>query len=349
MIREAEQRLRHDAEDQGRDHAKRHGHAGEQPGRDHRGPARGRVAEEHQHDHPDVEERGDRAAEHPDDDQRQRPARDRRLEHRELPGEPAGQRDAGEGEEEEGEDARHQRRALAQAGPARQVIRLARGVTDEGHHRERADGREAVDSQIEQAGRQAGHAGGHDAGQHEPAVRDRGVGQQALHVRLGDRDDRADDHGECGHDPHERPPVPGQLAERDVEHAEQRAERGDQGAGRHQRGHRRGRALVDIRLPALERHRADLEEQPDAQQRDPRVQERRTADVGGGRGCDAPPGTPSPSTRTAWPRRTGRTPRRRRRAGSTSSPPPARAAGAAGPGRRAGTAGATAPPARRTW
>ena len=47
---------------------------------------------------------------------------------------------------------------------------------------------------------------------------------------------------------------------------------------------------------------------------------------------------PSPRSRRAGRRRTGRTPRRTRRAGSTSAPPPARAAGGGGPARTAGTA-----------
>src|SRR5262249_8738809 len=90
------------------------------------------------------------------------------------------------------------------------------------------------------------------------------IGQQPLDVGLGDRDDGADQHGEDRHHPHGGPPVPRQLAERDIEDAQQRAERGDDGAGGHQRGHRGGRALVDVRLPARERDRADLERRPDA-------------------------------------------------------------------------------------
>ena len=154
---------------------------------------------------------------------------------------------------------------------------------------------------------------------------------------------------EDGDGPHHRPPVPGQPAERHVEDPQQRAERRDLGARGHERGHRGRRALVDVRRPGVERHGADLEQQADAEQRDPDVQQRGAGGVGrGGRG-DAPTAAPSRRSRTAARCRTGRTPTRTRRAGSTSAPPPATAAGAAGPGRTAGTAAATAPPGRRTW
>ena len=86
-----------------------------------RGPVRSRLAEEHQHDDPDVEERGDRRGDHTDHDQRARAALGRRLEDRELPGEAAGQRDAGEGQQEDREDRGHQRGAAAEPGPLGQV------------------------------------------------------------------------------------------------------------------------------------------------------------------------------------------------------------------------------------
>ena len=117
-------------------------------------------------------------------------------------------------------------------------------------------------------------------------MRDRGVGEQPLDVGLGDGDDRADHHGEDGDHPERRTPVPGQAAERHVEDAQQRAEGRHHRAGRHQRGHRRRRALVDVRLPALEGHRADLEQQPDAGQRDAGEQQRRVGGVAGRRGGD---------------------------------------------------------------
>ena len=80
--------------------------AGEHAGHDHGRAVGQRVAEEHQHDDADVEERRDRAAEHADDHQRDRAARLGRLEDGELPGESAGQRDTGEGQQEEREHAR---------------------------------------------------------------------------------------------------------------------------------------------------------------------------------------------------------------------------------------------------
>ena len=68
-----------------------------------------------------------------------------------------------------------------------------------------------------------------------------------------------------GDRPHHRAPVPLGAAEADVEHAQQGAEGGDLRAGRHERRHRRRRALVDVGRPGLERHRADLEQQADGQ------------------------------------------------------------------------------------
>src|SRR3984885_10703687 len=103
---QAQERFGHDAEHHRRRDAEAHGGAGEHARHHHLGPVGYRVAEEHQHDDPDVEEPGDRAGQHADDDQRRLPGGDRGLEDGELPGEPAGQRDAREGQQEQREDAR---------------------------------------------------------------------------------------------------------------------------------------------------------------------------------------------------------------------------------------------------
>src|SRR5207302_844005 len=80
-------------------------------------------------------------------------------------------------------------------------------------------------------------------------------------------EDRADQHGDDGDAPHQRPPVPLQRAEPDVEDAQQRAERRDLRRRRHERGDGRRRALVHVRRPGVERYGADLEQQPPADQR----------------------------------------------------------------------------------
>jgi hypothetical protein len=70
-----------------------------------------------------------------------------------LPVKPAGQRDAGEGQQEE----REHRPAAASAwpGPAHwdRWVRLAAASRDQRHDGERADGREAVGEQVEQHAR----------------------------------------------------------------------------------------------------------------------------------------------------------------------------------------------------
>ncbi len=57
--------------------------------------------------------------------------------------------------QEQREDARDQRRPLAEPGPAGQVVRLAAGVAHQRDHRERADRAQPVGRQVEQRRRQA--------------------------------------------------------------------------------------------------------------------------------------------------------------------------------------------------
>ncbi len=185
--------------------------------------------EVHQPDHADVEERRDDAAQDGHHDDRVGARRQRRREHRPLPDEAGGQRDAGHGEQEEREDARHQRRLLAEAGPPREVGLLATGVTHQRDHGEGAHGREAVGDEVEQHGLQRGELPDREvgraldaehAGEQEAGVGDRGVGQHPLHVGLRDGEHRADEHGEDRDDPHHRLPGPAVGAEGDVEQAQ---------------------------------------------------------------------------------------------------------------------------------
>ena len=123
---------------------------------------------------------------------------------------------------------------------------------------------------------------------------DRGVGEQPLDVGLGDRQHRADDHGED----RDRPRAPSCQSQRsaptaDEGHPQDRPEGGELGAGGHEAGDRGGRALVDVRGPRVERHGADLEQQADEQQDDSRA-------AGGRRGRATP-------TRSPWRWRAGRT------------------------------------------
>ena len=96
-------------------------------------------------------------------------------------------------------------------------------------------------------------------------MRDGGVREHPLHVALGHRHDRADGHGEDRDDPQHRLPAPAVGAEGDVEEPQHRAERRRLGGRGHERRHGGRGALVDVGRPGLERHGADLEEQPDGQ------------------------------------------------------------------------------------
>jgi hypothetical protein len=56
------------------------------------------------------------------------------------------------------------------------------------------------------------------------------------------------------------------------EHADQRGEPGRFDRGRHEGRYRRGRAVVDVRRPHVERHGRHFEPEPDEQQSDAEVQ-----------------------------------------------------------------------------
>ena len=73
-------------------------------------------------------------------------------------------------------------------------------------------------------------------------------------------------------------PVPPRVGDGDVSDPQQRAERGDLGARRHEAGDRGRRALVDVRRPDVERRGADLEQQADGEQRDAEEQQRLAAE-----------------------------------------------------------------------
>ena len=179
---------------------------GPRAGHRDRRPVGGRLAEEHQHDHADVEERRDRRGSRTtDDDQRQsRRRRSAAWNTAYLPKKPLVSGMPAKASRKKAKTPGQQRRALAQPGPARQVPRLAARVADQRDHRERADRGEAV-----APGRTGCPTGPARAVlavamtpvSRKPAVRDRGVGEHPLDVGLGDREDRADHHGEDRDDP----------------------------------------------------------------------------------------------------------------------------------------------------
>lgn len=227
-----------------------------------------RFGEEHQHDHPDVEVGGDRAGHHTDDDQRHRPAAGRCLEHRELADEPAGQRNTGERQQEHRKEQADNGIALPQPGPVRQGgVLVTVGVTDQAHDRERSHSAEAVGDEVEHRRRETDRVVRDHTGEDETDVRDRRVGQHPLDVGLGHRRDGADRHGQDRDGPQHWSPLVLQRRQRHVEHSQQRAERGHFGGCGHEPGDRSRRTLVDVGNPRMERNGADLEQQPDRQQR----------------------------------------------------------------------------------
>ena len=121
-----------------------------------------------------------------------------------------------------------------------------------------------------------------DTDQQVPGVGDRRVRQQPLDVGLGHREDRTDDHRQYRDPADHQPQVPCGPLERDVDHPEQRAERGHLRAGRHERGDRGRCTLVHVRGPDVERYRRRLEQQADREQREAQVQQ----DPVVGRGLD---------------------------------------------------------------
>ena len=86
-----------------------------------------------------------------------------------------------------------------------------------------------------------------------------------------------DDHRRGRQDPDHRCPIPGERLERDVQDTDQRQERGDLRRGRHERGHRRGRPLVHVGRPLVERHRRHLEPEPGRQEDERQQRERLVA------------------------------------------------------------------------
>ena len=137
---------------------------------------------------------------------------------------------------------------------------------DQGHDREAADHHEHVGEEVVQApgdpvlGR---HLQPH---QDKPGVADGRVGQHPFDVALDDGDDRSDQEGEQGQGPDERLPVQAQDRERREEEPQEAGEAGRLRGGGHEARDRRGRALVDVGGPEVERDGRHLEPQADEQE-----------------------------------------------------------------------------------
>ena len=103
----------------------------------------------------------------------------------------------------------------------------------------------------------------------KPGVRDGRVGEDPLDVPLHERRDVAPGERDARDHRDRVAPEVLVLRERDRQHAVGDDERGDLRRRRHERGHRRRRALVDVRRPHVERRRRRLEREPDDDHREP--------------------------------------------------------------------------------
>ena len=145
------------------------------------------------------------------------------------------------------------------------VVARAAGQRD---HAERADDRDAVREQVEERAGGAPLRGRLDPHQDEPGVAHRRVGQHALHVGLHDRQHGADHQREQRQGVEHRAPVVDAAGEREHEHPQDAGEAGGLGGRGHEARHRRGRPLVHVGRPRVERGGRHLEAQAHEQQRE---------------------------------------------------------------------------------
>ena len=118
-----------------------------------------------------------------------------------------------------------------------------------------------VDGEVEDGRLHAELRRDDDAGEHVAGLRDRGPGEQALERGLAERADVADDDRDRRQRGERRRPVALRVEQRDVEEAQEHAERGGLRGHRHERRDRRRRALVDVGRPLVERRDRGLEGQ----------------------------------------------------------------------------------------
>ena len=159
------------------------------------------------------------------------------------------------------ERQRHHRlpaREAGEIGDRLDVLAVAPHLQDAGEGAQRHD---QVDRHVDQGSVDAARrVPAATTDQREADIGDAAVGHQALDVGLADRRERAQRHRRQGEGddhllPLRRPSAPnGPISTRTVE-----AHRGDLGRTRHERGHRRRGALVDVGRPHVERHRRHLE------------------------------------------------------------------------------------------
>ena len=118
---------------------------------------------------------------------------ERADQHQELADEARGARQADGGHGEQHEHQRVGRHPVGQAAVAGDLARVD-AVVDHADAQEQRAGDDAVRQHLEQRALDALHVEGEDADRHHAHMRDRGIGDQLLHVRLRQRDQRGVDH-----------------------------------------------------------------------------------------------------------------------------------------------------------
>ena len=147
------------------------------------------------------------------------------------------------------------------------------------HDGERGDVHEQVGDQVQNGRGDTELGGDDDSGEHVPGLRDTGVTEQPLERRLTERADVADRIVTVASAASSGAHVVCSEISGDVEEAQEYGERGGLGGGRHERGDRRRRSLVDVWRPLVERCDRGLEGESDDDQRDA-AQQQRVADQG---------------------------------------------------------------------
>ncbi len=126
--------------------------------------------------------------------------------------------------------------------------------------------RHGVGEQVEEDRRLARAVRRNEPEQQVPGMGDARIGEHPLDVRLHDADDRAQDHRQASDDRQHGDPLGLQRLEGREEDAHEGRERGGLHCRRHEGGDDRGRPLVGIGRPHVERHGGYLEREANRQQ-----------------------------------------------------------------------------------
>ena len=183
------------------------------------------------------------------------------LEQQELAEEPGQRRDAGQRGHGQRHRRRQQGRAPVQAGQGAEVFAIHL-PQHEANHGEGGEHGEQVAAEVVEHGGPAGRAQGGDAQQQVAGVRDARIAEQPLEVALRNGAEVAVENGDAGNDDQQVGPLGRDVRHGDEQHAQQQDEAGGLRADGQKGGHRRGRALIDIRRPDLEGKGGDLESEP---------------------------------------------------------------------------------------